>query len=273
MGFSSVLSGSDTGRMNPWLRVLTVFGVAIAGALFLKILPPIIVLVFFVGGIAAVNLTLQRRVKGERGAYRSETLGLKREKSDAFGLLGYPFALFSRCEQATIEDVRRGTWRGLDVMRFDLSCSTPSGGERTRFACAIGPAGPSIVPLVVEAEALGALLREPAMGQVDVGSTGSGRPYVVRCDDPAFARAIVGPPMLTWLGGLEEPWGFELYGSFAVVYGPLSSSVEDTLERLQRFAELAGAALPQPPLIETVPTGSDALPPSVAGLGDRSEAS
>jgi hypothetical protein len=49
--------------MNPWLRVLAVFGVAIAAALFLKVLPPLLVLVFFVGGIAAVNLTLRRRVK------------------------------------------------------------------------------------------------------------------------------------------------------------------------------------------------------------------
>jgi hypothetical protein len=263
-----VLSRSDTGRMNPWLRVLAVFGGAIAAALFLRVLPPIIVLVFFVGGIAAVNLTLRRRVKNERGAYRSETLGLKRGKSDPFGLLGYPFALFSRCEQAAIEDVRWGAWRGLDVKRFDLSCSTPSGDERTRFACAIGPAGPSIVPLVVEAEAMAALLSEPAMGKVDIGSPGYGRPSVVRCDDPAFARAIVGPPMLRWLGGLEEPWGFEMHGSLAVVYGPPSSGVEDTLERLQAFVELAQSVLSQPHVIETVPTRSDALPPNIAGLGE-----
>lgn len=268
-----MLSGSDTGRMNPWLRVLAVFGVAIAAALFLKVLPPLLVLVFFVGGIAAVNLTLRRRVKNERGAHRRETLGLKRGKGDPFGLLDYPFALFSRCELAAIEDVRWGSWRGLDVKRFDLSCSTPSGGERTWFACAIGPAGPSIVPLVVEAEAMAALLAEPAMGKVDVGSPGPGRPYVVRCDDPAFARAIVGPPMLRWIGGLEEPWGFEMRGSLAVVYGRPSSGVEDTLERLQGFAELAQSALSQPPVIETVPTRSDALPPNIAGLGDGSGAS
>jgi hypothetical protein len=259
--------------MNPWLRVLTVFAVAIAAALFLKILPPFIVLVFFVGGIAAVYLTLLRRVKGERGAYRGEMLGLKPVKGDPFGLLGYPFALFSRCEQAAIEDVRAGAWHGLDVKRFDLSCSTPSRGGRTRFACAIGPAGPSIVPLVVEADALADLLSEPAMRKVDVGSPGTGRPYVVRCDDPAYARAIVGPQMLRWLGGLEEPWGFEMYGSLAVVYGPPSSGVEDTLERLRVFAELARSALPHPPVIETVPTRSDALPPDIAGLGEGGGAS
>jgi len=254
--------------MNPWLRVLAVFGVAIAAALFLKVLPPIIVLAFFVGGIAAVNLTLRRRVRNERDAYRRGTLGLKRGKGDPFGLLGYPFALFSRCEQAAIEDVRWGTWRGLDVKRFDLSCSTPSGNERTRLACAIGPAGPSIVPLVVEAEAMAALLSGSAMGKVDVGSPGSGRPYIVRCDDPAFARAIVGPPMLRWLGGLEEPWGFEIHGSLAVVYGRPASGVEVTLERLQGFGELVQAVLSQPDVTETVRTGPDVLPPNIAGLGE-----
>jgi len=79
--------------------------------------------------------------------------------------------------------------------------------------------------------------------------------------------------MLRWIGGFEEPWGFEMRGSLAVVYGRPSSGVEDTLERLQGFAELAQSALSQPPVIETVPTRSDALPPNIAGLGDGSGAS
>jgi hypothetical protein len=50
-GLSSLSQDSDTWRMNPWLRMLAAFGVAIAAALFLKVLPPLIVLVFFIGGI------------------------------------------------------------------------------------------------------------------------------------------------------------------------------------------------------------------------------
>jgi hypothetical protein len=49
--------------MNPWLRVLAAFGLAIAAALFRKVLPPLIVLVSFIGGIAAVNLGLRRKVR------------------------------------------------------------------------------------------------------------------------------------------------------------------------------------------------------------------
>ena len=257
--------------MNPWLRVLAVFGAAIAAAMFLKVLPPLIVLVFFVGGVAAVNLGLKRRVKSERAEFRSETIGLKRERHDPFGLTGYPFALFSRCGEPSIEDVRWGMWRGSEVKRFDLACSTRS-GEPARFACAIGPTGPAIVPLLVEAEVWGTLLRDPPFGPVDVGSGDARRPYVVRCDDQTFARTLVGPTMLRWLDGLEEPWGFEVHGSLAMVYGPPSSGVEEPLERLQAFAELTTAAL-APSATGTVPSRPDASPPDVAGLGERSEAS
>ena len=118
--------------------MLAAFGVAIAAALFLKVLPPLIVLVFFIGGIAAVNLRLRRKVKDERKGFASEALGLKVEREDPFGLTGYPFALFSRCEAGSIEDVRWGTWRGLEVKRFDLACATRA-GEQVRFGCAIGP--------------------------------------------------------------------------------------------------------------------------------------
>ena len=266
--------------MNPWLRLLAVFGVAVAAALFLKVLPPVIVLVFFVGGVAAVNLGLKRRVRTEQAQFRSETLGLKRAQHDPFGLLGYPFALFSRCEQATIDDLRWGMWRGLEVKRFDLSCSPASGGERTRFACAIGPAGPAPLPLLVEAEVWRTLLTDPAIESVEVGSSGSDRPYVVRCGDPGLARALVAAPMMRWLVGLEEPWGFELNGSLALVYGPPSVGLEEPLERLEAFAELVRAAMPGSAAAENgspwaagtdTPSTEppDAATPEAMGLGEQ----
>jgi hypothetical protein len=174
--------------MNPWLRVLAAFGFAIAAALFLKVLPPLIVLVFFIGGIAAVNLGLRRKVKDERKGFASEALGLKLEREDPFGLTGYPFALFSRCEAGSIEGVRWGTWRGLEVKRFDLACATRA-GEQVRFGCAIGLIAPAAVPLVLEAAVWGTLLGDPPFDAVDVGAADVERGYAVRCADPGFARA------------------------------------------------------------------------------------
>jgi hypothetical protein len=144
------------------LRVLAVFGLAIAAALFLKVLPPLIVLVFFIGGIAAVNLGLRRKVKDEGKGFASEALGLKLEREDPFGLTGYPFALFSRCEAGSIEDVRWGTWRGLEVKRFDLACATRA-GELVRFGCAIGPIAPAAGRLVLEAAVWGDPARRSAV--------------------------------------------------------------------------------------------------------------
>jgi hypothetical protein len=238
--------------MNPWLRVLAAFCLAIAAVLFLKVLPPLMVLVFFIGGIAAVNLGLRRKVKDERKGFASEALGLKLEREDPFGLTGYPFALFSRCEAGSIEDVRWGTWRGLEVKRFDLACATRA-GEQVRFGCAIGPIAPAAVPLVLETALWGTLLGDPPFDAADVGAADGERGYAVRCADPGFARALVGPEMLRWVGDLDEPWGFEIHGSLALVYGPPSVRVEEALERLHAFVNLAGTAL--------TPAGTEAVPP------------
>jgi hypothetical protein len=251
-GLSSVSQDSDTWRMNPWLRMLAAFGVAIAAALFLKVLPPLIVLVFFIGGIAAVNLRLRGKVKDERKGFASEALGLKVEREDPFGLTGYPFTLFSRCEASSIEDVRWGTWRGLEVKRFDLACATRA-GEQVRFGCAIGPIAPAAVPLVIEAAVWGTLLGDPPFDAVAVGAADGERGYAVRCADPGFARTLVGPEMIRWVGDLDEPWGFEIHGSLLLVYGPPSVGVEEPLERLHAFVNLAGAAL--------TPAGTEAVPP------------
>jgi hypothetical protein len=129
------------------------------------------------------------------------------------------------------------------VKRFDLSCSPGSGGERTRLACAIGPADLAPLPLVVEDQVWGTLLAEPQIETASAGSSGSDRPYVVRCGDPTLARALVGAPMVRWLEGLEEPWGFELNGSLALVYGPPSVGLEEPLERMEAFAELVRAGM------------------------------
>lgn len=228
-------------------------------------LPPLIVLLFFVGGIAGVNLGLKRRVRSERAEFRSEAIGLRRERHDLFGLAGYPFALFSRCREASIDDVRWGGWRGLDVKRIDLTCATTS-GEWARFACAIAPTGPAIVPLIIEAGVWETLLGEPPFGAVDLGRGEAERPYVVRCDDPAFARALVGPGMPRWLDGLEEPWGFEVHGSLAMVYGPPSAGVEARLERLQAFAELTAAAV-APSATGVVPAPARRLFAGCRGVG------
>jgi hypothetical protein len=198
--------------------------------------PPAVVLVAFVGGIAAINLRLRGRVKRERATFRSEDVGLRLERGDPFGLIAYPFALFGRCERAEVANVRSGTWHALDVKRFDLMC-TPGGREGARFACAIAPASYALFPLLVESTRLAGLLPAPALEAVEVEGL-EGERWIVRCEDAALAGAVVGPPMVAWLSELDEPWGFEVNGSLALAYGPPSAGIEEPLVSVEAFARL-----------------------------------
>lgn len=223
--------------MNPWVRILLAFLLAIAAAVFLKLLPPPIVLVAFVGGIAAINLRLKGRVKRERATFRSEVVGLRLERADPFGLIAYPFALFGRGEQAEVANVRWGTWHALEVKRFDLTREPRDGHEGARFACAIAPASYALLPLVVESTRFADLLPAPSLEVVEVEGLEDER-WVVRCGDAALAGALVGRPMVAWLSEIDEPWGFEVTGSLALAYGPPSAGIEEPLERLETFARL-----------------------------------
>lgn len=230
--------------MSAWLRILAIFAAAIVSALFLKVLPPVIVLVAFIAGFAAVNIMLKRRMRHEQAEVRSHVTALRREARDPFGLLGFPFALFGRGERAAIEDLRWGTWQGMEVKRFDVAFGSGSeAAGRIRLACAIGPSGPAPLPLVIESEVLSGLLADPpvervVLGEGEVQDEVRSR-YVVRSQDPAFARALVTPSTLRWLAGLEDPWGFEVSGSLALAYGPPSVGMDEPIERMKEFVERA----------------------------------
>lgn len=233
--------------MHPWTRLLGVFVVAVAAALFLKVLPPLIVLVFFVGGVSAVNVILRSQVRRERRAGFDASPELRRETGDPFGLLAYPFALFQRAAGGRIDEVTWGTWNGLEVKRFDLSWPS-AGGEWTRFSCALAPLGATCPSLVVEARTFSTVLPAGA-------ATGTVAPdwgpfpdaYAVRCEDASFARALLDERIVAWLGELDEPWGFELGGGLALAYGPAVLQGVDALERLKAFLDLVPAEIRSDP--------------------------
>jgi hypothetical protein len=243
--------------MNPWVRVLLAFALAVAAAVFVKLLPPVIVLAAFVGGIVAINLRLKGRAKRERATFgSSEVVGLRLERGDPFGLAASPFALFGRCDRAEVGDVRSGLWHALEVKRFDLTCAPNDDGEGMRLACAIAPAAYAVFPLVVESTLLAERLAPPALETVEVEGLDPER-WVVRCADPALAGALIDPPMVALLSELEEPWGFEVGGSLALAYGPSSAGIEEPLERLEAFARLIEQAGQRRAAQATVPERPD----------------
>lgn len=230
--------------MNAWTRVVVVFSAAVLTALVLKVLPPLVVLVLFIALVAVVNHALRRDVKSQKAELRSHQRSreLKHEMRDPFGLLGYPFALFTRGEDPAVEDLSWGTWRGSDVKRFGFSFVSPV-GTRTTLSCGIVPLGRACPPLVVESELFGQqLLTAISIEEAEKRASASGQRFELRSGDRAFSDALLASPLMQWLDGLDAAWGFEVSGPLALAYGPPSAGPEEPLERAHAFAELAAGA-------------------------------
>src|SRR3990170_1976665 len=219
------------------------------------------VLVAVIGGVAYVNHVLRASAKTEGRGDVVAVLGLRREAQDPFGLRGYPLALFARGNDPKIEDLVWGTWRGLEVRRFDVSFEHPVAGQeadRPRFACALAPLGASVPHLVVEPLTfVMRLASEVPMPQMPSGWERLDRAFVMRCEDPAFAGRLIDEPMANWLVDLGEDTGFEVTGSLALLYGPAAPPGElvTVLGTLQGFLDRV-----PPGLLPTQGDGS-------AGLG------
>lgn len=252
--------------MNRWLRVAAIAAGAFLGALVLKVLPPIIVLAAFVVGAFVVSRTLKTRVRREAVIGEAATLGLRLEASDPFGLLGYPLSLFGRATDGRIGEVRWGAWRGVDVKVFEFTYAPAmptidrSGrgtDRRGRLSCAIAPIPGAASPIVAEPVSFVLDLGAHApMDEVDVPGRPGASAFVVRCDEPAFARTLLAGPAGDWLAQGGEEWGFEISGSLLMIYGAPASarSVPDVLGRLDDLrsrltAGTAGDAVPDPGLV------------------------
>lgn len=239
------------GDMNPWLRLLVgAVGVVVA-ALLLKLLPPIVVLALFVGGITYANARLKRSAKTKPSAAEAQALGLERSPTDPFGLLGYPLSLFARGQDGEIVDVRWGSWHRLDVKVFEYrpSGSANDDGAARRFACALGPAPAEWPALSVEPEAfLTPASERGPLRTVELGAGAFDDRFVVQCDDEVFARQLLEPGLRDWMLALADPWGFEVNGSLVLAYrlaeGPVPTT--EALEALGGFLDRVPKAAQRP---------------------------
>ena len=230
--------------MDRWPRIAAVAAGAIVGALFLRMLPPVMVLAAFIVGAFVVTRTLKTRVRREAVIGEAATLGLRLEPEDPFGLLGLPLSLFGRGAEGRIEEVRWGTWRGVEVKAFTYSYAPAGsaidpkargGDHRGRFACAIVAIPPVGSPIVAEPVSfvLGLGAHAP-MGEVELEPAAAASAFVVRCDDPDLARTLLDGAAGGWLVEGGEEWGFEASGPLLLIYGEPGSfpSVPDMLGRL-----------------------------------------
>jgi hypothetical protein len=209
--------------VNPWLRLLGAFAALVLAVLLLKVIHPLVVLVLFVGGVAWVNQLLKTQVRREHQGADAEALGLKRERGDPFGLLGYPFALLLRGRDARVDDVLWGSWQGLDARVFRFTGERPETPDLPRvvlaYVCASAPVDASCPSLSVEPRSFLTPPNEAAsMRPVGTDDEDFDRRFDVRCDDPAFARSLLDAPLRSWIASLDDTWGFELSGRLALVY-------------------------------------------------------
>lgn len=222
--------------MNPWLRLLSVAVAVAVGALLLKLLPPIVVLALFVGGIAYANARLKpTSAKTKPSVAEARVLGLKRSPTDPFGLLGYPLSLFSRGQDGEVVDVLWGSWRRLDVKAFEYRStgSTSDAAAVRRFACALGPAPAEWPALSVEPEAfLTPAAERGPLRTVKVAAAAFDDRFDVRCDDDAFARQLLDPALRDWMLASADSWGFEVNGRLVLAYRPVEGPIP-TIEALE----------------------------------------
>jgi hypothetical protein len=241
------------GRVDPWLRLLGLAAAAIAAVLLLKLIgdaAPIAVLVLFVGGVAYVNHALKGQVRREHRGADAETLGLRHERGDPFGLLGYPFALLGRGREGRVEDVAWGPWQGLEVRAFRFTYERPSvAGEPDSthaFLCALAPVEASCPPLALEPRSfLTPPGERPPMASLETGIPALDERFDVRCDDAVFASTLLDEPMRAWIAGLGDLWGLEVSGRLALAYSPADGGrgTVDALPVVRGFLDRVPGAL------------------------------
>jgi hypothetical protein len=210
--------------MNPWARVLLVLVAAVGGALLLRVVPPLLVLALFIGGVAYINYRFRRAVR-QAPRTGAELLGLKRETEDPFGILGYPIALFARGSDPAVDELVWGTWNGLDVRVFAVSLVAPTlpghPPQRASFACALTRLEADLPALVIEPSTFVTRIeRAPTTPAVEIDDPRFVAAFHVWSEDPAFARTLLVQDLGDWLGSLDARWGVEVRGRIAMVYGP-----------------------------------------------------
>jgi len=181
-----------------------------------------------------------RRFRGELS--RSEELGgLARSLGLGFSRLDpafpsnlatrFPFELFSRGIEQRIENVLSGTYRGRDVVAFDLWWVEQPGADeepQERSArsehsrtCALTPFPGDTPYLRVSPEGMAAKLGHHAgVHDIELEWSDFNRAFQVVASDPKFATEFLDTPMLAWLHDQGRAWTWEVQRGFILAHAP-----------------------------------------------------
>jgi hypothetical protein len=239
------------------VRAIAIGLVVILAAALLKFLPPVVVLVLFVVGIAYAYKIGRERARSPEGRGGTvELLGLRHESTDPFGIVGFPVTLFGRAGDPEVAELVWGKWRGIDVHAFGLMLTPPSVADeargRERFACAMATVEGPLPGIVTEPQLFLTLLQTaPPGATLEFDDPPFDVAMNVWSDDEPFAREVLDEPARQWLLSLGGRWGFELRGKIAILYGPRSDH-PDLIATLDVLRDVLGRlpselAAPAPP--------------------------
>ena len=150
------------------------------------------------------------------------------------------FALFGPTTRvcAEVENVLSGGWHGRSVRLFDYSYSE-SEDEQRLLSCAwvaIEEAWPN---LVIRPETVATRLFGVALPDIQFESDRFNRAFAVRCEDRAFATALLDARMMEWLLALGHRWSFEIQARRILAYRDQVQpwEIEGVLQTLETFVE------------------------------------
>jgi len=186
-----------------------------------------------VGGIAYLSY-LSKKKRRLGFATMARQLGMQYSEEDPLGLLGEPFALFSKGDGRGIENVIWGAWQGLDVSAFDYwyyEESTDGKGNRSktyyRFDCSIAPVDAACPPLTIEREnVLTKLAGALSFHDIQFEDETFNKAFNVRSPEPKFANDAIDARMMTWLMAHGKPFRIELVGNRILVAGEKCAPTE-----------------------------------------------
>jgi len=152
--------------------------------------------------------------------------GLEHATEDPFGLLGEPFALFSKGDGRGIDHVVWGEWQQMPLRAFDYwyyEESTDSNGHRSksysRFSGVITPIEAACSALSITPENVLTRLKDAlTFRDIDFESEEFNRAFEVRCNDKKFAHTLIDARMVAWLLASGREHSFEIVGNRVLCY-------------------------------------------------------
>lgn len=154
--------------------------------------------------------------------------------TDTFGLVGYPFRLFSRGDGRGFENVLHGLWQGLPVKEADYwyyDETTDSEGHRSktyhRYSVVVVALDVELPVVSVEKENLMTRLADHVgLHDIEFESERFNRGFNVKSEDREFCFKLMDARMMQWMLGTEGSFGFEVAGPWLLVYSKRMGPME-----------------------------------------------